>query len=144
MAHGTGRRDDDYEITGINVTPLVDIMLVLLIIFLVTTTYIVKEAIKIDLPRAAAATSPVTRTLQLLVTKDGQVFLDGAPADDGAIVRKIEALRREKGQDLQAVIGADRDARHGWVVHLLDLIKGQGITNFAIEVDKEAERALPR
>jgi biopolymer transport protein TolR len=142
MTHS--KNDDDLEITGINVTPLVDIMLVLLIIFLVTTTYIVKEAIKIELPRAAAATSPVTRTLQILVTKTGQVFLDGAPADDATIIRKIADLRRGKQGDLQAVIGADRDARHGWVVHLLDLIKGEGVTNFAIEVDKEAQRDLGR
>ena len=138
------RSDEDIEITGINVTPLVDIMLVLLVIFLVTTTYIVKEAIKIELPRAANASAAVTRSLQILVSKDGQVLLDGVVADDAAIVRKLKSLRRGKLWDVRAVIRADRDARHGWIVHLLDLIKGQGVTSFAIEVDKESERELGR
>jgi biopolymer transport protein TolR len=139
MSHG-GSNDEEYEISGINVTPLVDIMLVLLIIFLVTATYIVKEAIKIELPRAVSAGAPVPRTLQLLVSKEGQVYLDGAVVNDDAIVRRVADARR-KGQDLQAVIGADRDARHGSVVHLLDLLKGEGVTKFAIEVEREQKGA---
>jgi len=135
----TSKNGDDYEISGINVTPLVDIMLVLLIIFLVTATYIVKEAIKIDLPRAAAAGGPTPRTLTLAIAKDGQVFLDGVASSDAAIVRKVGEERARK-QDLQAVIAADRDARHGAVVHVLDLLKGEGVTKFAIEVQKEQAR----
>ena len=132
---------DDYEISGINVTPLVDIMLVLLIIFLVTATYIVKEAIKIDLPRAAAAGAPTPRTLTINIGKDGQVFVDGVASSDAAIVRRVGEWRARK-DDLQAVIAADRDAHHGAVVHVLDLLKGEGVTKFAIEVQKE--RALER
>ena len=135
--------NDDYEITGINVTPLVDIMLVLLIIFLVTATYIVKEVIKVELPRAASATEPVTRTFQFLISKDGQVYLDGATTDDADIVAKVAKLAASgvRKADLQAVIGADRDTRHGVVVHLLDLLKDQGVSRFAIEVQKEAKLA---
>jgi len=127
---------DDYEISGINVTPLVDIMLVLLIIFLVTATYIVKEAIKIELPRATASSETAAHTLQFLINKDGETYLDGAKADDAAIVRKIQASPENRA-DLQAVIGADRDARHGAVVHVLDLLNGQGVTKFAIQVERE-------
>ena len=126
---------DDYEITGINVTPLVDIMLVLLIIFMVTATYIVKEAIKIELPRAAASSETTGRTLKFLISKEGEIYLDGVNVDDAAIVRKIHAAP-EKKDDLQAVIGADRDAHHGVVVHVLDLLNSQGITKFAIQVEK--------
>lgn len=131
---------DDYEISGINVTPLVDIMLVLLIIFLVTATYIVKEAIKIELPRAASTTEPLTRTFAFLIAKDGRMYLDGQPVDDAQIVAKLAATKKPKNE-LQALIGADQDTHHGVVVHLLDLLKGQGITKFAIEVRKEAAPA---
>jgi biopolymer transport protein ExbD len=137
---GSSKNGDDYEISGINVTPLVDIMLVLLIIFLVTATYIVKEAIKIELPRAAAAGAPTPRTLAVLISKDGQVFVDGVASSDAAIVRKVGEWRGRK-EDLQAVIAADRDARHGAVVHVLDLLKAEGVTKFAIEVQKEQARA---
>jgi biopolymer transport protein ExbD len=133
---------DDLEISGINVTPLVDIMLVLLIIFLVTATYIVKEAIKIELPRAASSTEPISRTFAFLISKEGRVYLDGAPVDDAAILGKLSAIHSPKS-DIQALIGADRDARHGVVVHLLDLLKGQGVTKFAIEVEKEAAAGRP-
>ncbi len=130
--------DDDFEITGINVTPLVDIMLVLLIIFMVTTTYVVKEAIKIELPRAAATGETTSRTLQIIVTKDGQTYLDGLPMNEAALIRKI-AESPEKKEDMQAVIGADKQAFHGAVVHVLDLLKGQGITKFAIQIEREAK-----
>jgi len=131
------KNDDEYQITNINVTPLVDIMLVMLIIFLVTATYIVKEAIRIDLPTAASSGESTGRTLQLVITKDGKTHVDGAEADDAAVLRKIRSLPGPRGE-LQAVISADRDARHGAVVHALDLLKGEGVTKLAIEVEKES------
>ena len=67
-------------IAAINVTPLVDITLVLLIIFMVTATYVVREAIEVDLPRAAAGGETVGPTLALALDRDGKLFLDGAPA----------------------------------------------------------------
>jgi biopolymer transport protein ExbD len=133
---GSHSNGDDYEITGINVTPLVDIMMVLLIIFLVTATYIVKEAIRIELPRAATSSETTGQTLKLLIDKDGKTFLDGVPVDDRAIVRRIESAPGKR-DDLQALIAADRDARHGAVVHVLDLLKSENVTKFAIEVERE-------
>jgi biopolymer transport protein ExbB len=99
MARASDR--DDYEITGINVTPLVDIMLVLLVIFMVTATYIVKEAILVELPRAAAAGETPAETLLLVVTKDGKTYLDGVPLDD--IVRG--RLRYERFLSLLGTLG---------------------------------------
>ncbi len=127
---------DDFEITGINVTPLVDIMLVLLIIFMVTATYIVKEVIKIELPRAAATSETTARTLRLVITKEGGVYLDGAAITEAALARKIDESP-DKKEDMQAVISADRAVMHGSVVHVLDLLKTRGINKFAIEIDAE-------
>jgi biopolymer transport protein ExbD len=73
---GTGGDDDDL-IADINVTPLVDVVLVLLIIFMVTATYIVRASIEVDLPRAAHGGEAVGTVLSVVLTKDGQVFLDG-------------------------------------------------------------------
>jgi biopolymer transport protein ExbD len=131
-------QQDDGEITGINVTPLVDIMLVLLIIFMVTATYIVKEAIEIDLPKAAAGGDSTSRTLAIVVTKDGKSFLDGVEASDEAIVRKIQEAPGKR-EELQALISADTAATHGAVVHMLDLLKTQGVVKFAIEIEKAPE-----
>jgi biopolymer transport protein TolR len=133
MARASDR--DDYEITGINVTPLVDIMLVLLVIFMVTATYIVKEAILVELPRAAAAGETPAETLLLVVTKDGKTYLDGVPLDEAALVQKLRATPGKK-EEMQAVIAADREALHGAVVNVMDLLRAEGIVKFAIQIQR--------
>jgi biopolymer transport protein ExbD len=127
---------DDGEITGINVTPLVDIMLVLLIIFMVTTKAIEQEqAIEVELPKAAAGGETTAKTLAIVVAKDGKSYLDGVEVTEAALVRKIQESP-DKKEDMQAVISADTQAMHGAVVRMLDLLKGQGITKFAIQIEK--------
>jgi biopolymer transport protein TolR len=131
-------QSDDGEITGINVTPLVDIMLVLLIIFMVTATYIVKETIEIELPKAAAGGETTAKTLAIVITKDGKSYLDGAEVSEPALLKKI-ADSPEKKENMQAIISADKEAMHGAVVHMLDVLKQQGITKFAIQIEKQGE-----
>jgi biopolymer transport protein TolR len=80
MAGGAGAFDDDDSgrmITDINVTPLVDIVLVLLIIFMVTATYIVNPTIKVDLPKAATGTDQTRTTLALTLDRTGALYLNG-------------------------------------------------------------------
>jgi biopolymer transport protein ExbD len=127
---------DDESINGINVTPLVDITLVLLIIFMVTASYIVKETIEVELPRAAHGGETVQKTFALLVTKEGRTYLNGAPVDDAGLVAAV-AQARQKGEDVQAIVGADRNATHGMVTHLLDVLKGAGVIKFAIQIEKQ-------
>src|SRR5580704_7457532 len=84
-------------ISGINVTPLVDITLVLLIIFMVTATYIVRQAIQIDLPRAANAGEATGTTLAVILTKDGDIYLDGRKKDEAGLRDAArEAAARDK------------------------------------------------
>jgi biopolymer transport protein ExbD len=127
---------DDDLIADINVTPLVDVVLVLLIIFMVTATYIVRASIEVDLPRAAHGGEAVGTVLSVILTKDGQVFLDGVRRNDEELVATTrEAVRRDA--DARVVISADRGALHGAVVHVIDLVRGAGATRFAIHVEKE-------
>lgn len=132
-----GGGDDDAEstmISGINVTPLVDITLVLLIIFMVTASVIVNAGIKVELPKAASGSDQAKTTLAVTLQKDGTMYLNGEKANDQAVVRFIgENLPRTP--DLQAVIAADRAVPHGEVVHVIDLVKRAGIRKFAINVD---------
>lgn len=141
MASNSG--NDDFQITNINVTPLVDIMLVLLIIFLVTATYIVKEAIPIDLPKAASVGEAVPHTLQLVIAKDGVTYVEGAAMTDAALAQKLRASAKGKPAELQVIISADRDTHHGAVVHALDLLRTEGVTRFAIEVERAGTEAPP-
>src|ERR1041384_5523841 len=90
-SYQSGDDDSGQIIAGINVTPLVDITLVLLIIFMVTTTYIVNPSIKVDLPKAASGTDQTKTTLGLTLVKDGTLYLNGERSSDAAVVRYIGA-----------------------------------------------------
>ena len=133
---GPAADNEDEGITGINVTPLVDITLVLLIIFMVTASYIVKETIEVELPRAAHGGETVQKTFALLVTREGKSFLNGVPVDDDALVSEVRKAKAA-GEDVQAIVGADKNATHGTVTHLLDVLKGAGVTKFAIQIEKQ-------
>ena len=77
--------------SDINVTPLVDVVLVLLIIFMVTATYIVKESIEVDLPRAAHAGEATGSVLAVVLTREGEVYLDGVRADERQLEARVRA-----------------------------------------------------
>ena len=136
MAGGAfgGGDDDNAMIVGINVTPLVDITLVLLIIFMVTASYIVSPAIKVDLPKAASGSDQTKTTLAITIAKDGNVYLNGERSSDGRIVDYIHG-ELPKNPDLQAIIAADKVVSHGDVIHVIDLVKRSGVHRFALNVD---------
>ena len=131
---GGGDDDGQMMIVGINVTPLVDITLVLLIIFMVTASYIVNPAIKVDLPKAASGTEQTKTTLALTIAKDGVVYLNGERTNDSGIVQYIGG-ELPKNPDLQAIIAADKVVPHGDVIHVIDLVKRSGVHRFALNVD---------
>ncbi len=139
MAGTNNFGDDDAGrmIVDINVTPLVDITLVLLIIFMVTASYIVSPAIKVDLPKAASGTEQTKTTLSLTLAKDGGLFLNGQRSNDQAVVQFITS-ELPKNPELQAIIAADRIVSHGDVVHVIDMVKRAGVHRFAINVDPGA------
>jgi biopolymer transport protein ExbD len=145
MAGAASQFEDDDSgrmITDINVTPLVDITLVLLIIFMVTTTYIVNPSIKVDLPKAVTGSDQTRTTLALTLTKDGQLYLNGDRSDEAQVAKQI-AAELPKNPDLQAIIAADKVVSHGSVVHIIDFVKRAGVRKFAINVDSAASAALP-
>ena len=126
----------DEMIASINVTPLVDITLVLLIIFMVTATSIVKDAIADDLPRAASGGEPVAPTLAFVLDRDGRLYLDGALTTAESAREAVRAALA-KSPEARALISADRAVSHGRVVEVIDLAKREGLTRFAIDVERE-------
>jgi biopolymer transport protein ExbD len=133
-----GMADADEAITGINVTPLVDITLVLLIIFMVTTKLVMNQTVPLDLPKASVGTSDVQVVFSIVMAADGRAFVDGKPiATDDAIL----ALARDAEQthpDMRAVIKADAAVTHGRVIHVLDLLKQAHISKIAFGVSPVA------
>jgi len=136
-AGGYGNDDDSGRmIVDINVTPLVDITLVLLIIFMVTASLIVNPGIKVDLPKAASGTETTKSTLALTLNKEGVLFLNGERSSDDGVFRFIGS-ELPKNPDLQAIIAADKVVPHGDVIHVIDLVKRSGVHKFAISTDRE-------
>jgi len=130
MAGGANDGGDDEMITAINVTPLVDIVLVLLIVLMVTSSYLVNKSINVELPKAATGET-TTPSLSLSLDVNGKMYLDGK--EMGAIEMQ-RAVRTAYGKDpeIKAIISADGRAMHSQVVQLIDLLRKEKVTKFAI------------
>jgi biopolymer transport protein ExbD len=121
-------------IVGINVTPMVDIVLVLLIIMMVSATYIVSQSLKVELPKTSSSDETVSRTHVVTISKDGEYFFNDKATKKSELPSLLRAAKTEN-QNMNLVITADEQARHGSVVGVIDLAKVEGITKFAINVE---------
>ncbi len=130
MKSGGGRR----PIAEINITPMVDVVLVLLVIMMVSATYIVSKSLKVELPKTASVAEAVPMVAAVVVTKDGQYFYNEQKVDDGSLAAKLKEAA-DKDPNTNVVVSADKAALHGQVVHVVDLAKVAGLTKFAINVE---------
>jgi len=127
-------------ITEINITPLVDVVLVLLIVLMVTATYVASQAIPMDLPRSATGESSST-TLAISVDGEGNLFLDTRAVNEQELRVGVRAAKASG--ETRALIAADGATAHRRVVRVLDLLRQEGVRQFAINVQPatpEAER----
>jgi biopolymer transport protein ExbD len=151
----TLRDDDDEIISSINITPFVDVSLVILIIFLVTATYIVARSIPVDLPKARTGEN-VSSPLAIYLDAKGVIYLDGVAKTEPELLAelqrasaessRLQAEARARGQDatgyeLRAVIAADGAIAYRDVMHLTDLARRAGISKLAFNVRIEEEPA---
>ena len=130
-------------IAAINITPLVDVILVLLIIFMVTTEVVREDdkVIGIELPIAASSDNKqVLAPFTVVVTSDGKFIKDGEPVDEAAVIASAKQLVVQKGAAAEAVVAADKAASHERFVGLLDILRQAGISRFAIQTDVPEEQ----
>lgn len=127
--------EDDDVIASINMVPFIDITLVLLIIFMVTSTYIVQQAIEVNVPRAASGSELSPSTLGIEVPITGELRLNGVEISRDAL---LASLRQEVEADstVQAMIAADRAADYGRVMDVVDLVIQAGISTYALNVER--------
>lgn len=139
MAGGFSTAGDDELISGINVTPLVDVILVLLIIFLITAPVIYQSAIKVQLPKAASGEQAQKSALAFTLSKDGQLAWNGEKLDWKTLSERL-AQRKPTADSAQesATVGADEGTPHGLVVKLMDALRQAGIQRFALSVESIA------
>lgn len=127
-----GRRG---AIVGINVTPMVDVVLVLLVIMMVSATYIVSQSLKVELPKTASSDEAVSSVAAVTLTKDGKLFFNNEPITDAGLADKLRDAKAG-GAEVNLVVTADEAVPHGSVVHVIDVAKVEGITKFAIQVER--------
>ncbi len=132
---GMASSNGDEEIVGINVTPLVDVVLVLLVVLMVTAGYIASRAIPVDLPKAATGES-VPQTLALSIDQHGGLYLDGRRMEEPELHGRVAAVKRAR-PDIRAVIAADGRVPHQRVIRLIDLLRQEHVTEFALDVRPE-------
>jgi len=125
---------DDEPITAINITPMVDIMLVLLIIFMVTASIINAPSIKVELPDAATGEETETTNLGITLDPDANWYLNGEPTTEKD-VRALIQSEQKLGNDIQVAIAADESVRHGEFVKVMDVVRQEGVTKFAVNID---------
>jgi biopolymer transport protein ExbD len=132
MAGGASQAED--SITGINVTPLVDITLVLLIIFMVTTKIVLNQTVPLDLPKAATGTSDLQIVFSIVLAADGKAVVDSNPIPSDDAILPLARDAQAQHPDLRAVIKADAAVTHGRVIHVLDLLKQAHVNKIAFGV----------
>jgi biopolymer transport protein ExbD len=135
---GNSNNDDDGLIAGINVTPLVDVTLVLLIIFMVTAKIIVSQGMPMDLPKAASGESLQT-IFSVELSADGRTRVDSEQVATDDAIQPLAKTAHDRNKDLRAVIRADKKVEHGRVIHVLDLLKRAGIGKIAFAVSPTRE-----
>ncbi|HZK79579.1 MAG TPA: biopolymer transporter ExbD [Humisphaera sp.] len=140
---GAKLHDDNAE-ARIEIIPLIDIMFFLLAAFMLVSLSMVNlKAMKVNLPTATSSTSePRKDVVDISVDKSGGVFLDKKPIGDNEMVRSLLDLAKAN-PNLRVFITGDQDARHGAVIHVLDLVRTAGIDKVAFEI-RPPTKAQPR
>jgi biopolymer transport protein ExbD len=128
--------EDEGLLASVNIIPFVDIVLVLLVIFMLTSATIVRASLKVELPKAASGGGKVETTVNLLLNRTNELYLNGEKLP--SLAAPAGVIRREANNNprLQAVITADRGVEYGKVVELIDVVKQNGVGAFALDIER--------
>ncbi len=134
MAGSFGGGDEE-AISGINVTPLVDVVLVLLVIFLMTAPVIYQSAIKVQLPKARTGEDAGLKgPLNFTINSEGKVYWNSEELSWEKLAERLNALGPKVSEET-AIISADEATPHGIVVKLMDSLRASGLVRFALNVE---------
>jgi biopolymer transport protein TolR len=130
------RRGSRNRVMGeINITPLTDVMMVLLVIFMVTTPLIMKASIDINLPQAHAKQDAPVERLQIMLTQDGNIFLDRERVTLSQLESKLKAHFQQAGVETSVTVAADKLVPYGDAVKVLDLARQAGAQKLVLAAE---------
>lgn len=134
MAAGFDPHDSD-GINDINITPFVDVVLVLLVIFMVTAPMMVKESLNIKLPASESSDKSEPKRFGIAINRNGQILVNGKMVSAEGLLLEAQSALIEY-PNIQALISADKESTHGSVIKVIDTIKQAGIENFAFQIER--------
>jgi biopolymer transport protein ExbD len=130
------RTSSGLEEKGLDITPLIDAVFLLLIFFMVTTVFTTPPGLKVDLPKAAESDMPPEKDLNILISKDGEMELNGEPVTFEDLRDRLREAKEAYRSKL-LIIKADKEALHGVVVRVMDTAKSVGIEDLSIATEPE-------
>jgi biopolymer transport protein ExbD len=115
----------------LNITPLIDVVLLLLIFFMISTTFIIQPGINVNLPETVTSEKHSGKEIVVVITKDNTVYLNEKKIDKNYILERFKT-EQDKNPNVLLIIKADKEVAHGHVVEIMDLAKQAGISRQAI------------
>jgi biopolymer transport protein ExbD len=134
--------DSSSSFSSINVTPFVDVVLVLLVIFMITAPALMKELIDIKLPQTMTSDLSKAETLGIAINKESQILLNGILVTETELKSEIQN-KIQNNPEIQGLISADVLIPYGQVVKLIDLLKQSGLNRFAVQIEKDLAQGSP-
>lgn len=128
--------ESDSLLAEMNVIPLVDVVLVILIIFMISAPVLMKAGFQVELPKGQAGDTLKDKNLTISISAEGQLAVDGRPIDEKTL-KDLVLVKMAQHGDIMVVLSADRLVQHGVVVRVMDLVKGWGIKRIGIAVDPQ-------
>ncbi len=133
MAHDT--QNNKSLIGNINITPMVDILLVLLVIFMVTANFLKKDAVNISLPAAAAVDPNVARSLQVALARDGKIYLEGVETTEENVMARLSRDAKFR-PNMRVTLSADETLAYRSIARTIGIIKKAGVSRIALSVKR--------
>lgn len=129
---------DEKKNPDINVTPLIDIVFILLIFLMVSTSFNFTDSLDVNLPAAKGDEKSINDSIKIVLSKDGQININGEQFAPESLESKLVEMKKTTPEST-VIIEADSDVSHGQVVHVMDASRKAGYLKFAIAVEEEAE-----
>nr|WP_289143240.1 biopolymer transporter ExbD [uncultured Halomonas sp.] len=124
--------DDSNEV---NLTPMLDVVFIMLIFFIVTTSFIKESGVEIDRPEASAPTPRPDAQVLIAVTPEGAVWVDGQPVDLHRVGQQVAGMLSGEGS---VVIQADRESTTGVLIEVMDRLQQAGVEQVAVAASRSA------
>ena len=133
------RKRKNKVVADINITPFTDVVLVLLIIFMITTPMLSNNEIKVNLPKAEITESSNNKNIEITIDKDGFIYVDGKQIHLAYLEDALFKLT-SKNKDKAVVIKGDKTVQYNQIIQIIDKAKKTGITKFALAVDTKGKK----